>query len=91
MIDLHRKSFPIGIALLAGALALCGCSEEIHSAQWYMAHGPELQDKLTECKKYPSLNESDQNCKAAGEAFATLVAASANAAPAEQAPPSDAH
>ena len=85
MADRNRKCFPTRLALLAGVLALCGCSEEIHSAQWYMGHGPELQDKLTECKKYPSLNESDQNCKNATEAFVTLVTVTAQKAEAEKA------
>lgn len=71
------------VALLA---ALAGCQEDIHSAQWWMGHGPELQAKLEECKKYPSLNQSDQNCKNANEAFATLLAATA---PKPQTPPAE--
>jgi hypothetical protein len=59
---------------------LAACQEETHSAQWYMGHGPELQAKLEECKKYPSLKD-DQNCKNAGEAFATIVAATAQKQP----------
>jgi hypothetical protein len=78
---IRRRMTPLAsAALIAGVLAAGGCSEEIHSAQWYMAHGPELQDKLTECKKYPSLNDSDQNCKNAMEAFMTLVTATAQQA-----------
>jgi uncharacterized protein (DUF2147 family) len=77
-------------ALLFASVALVsGCSEEIHTAQWWMAHGAELQAKLEECKKYPSLNQSDANCKAANEAFATLISATKN--PANAAEPADAH
>lgn len=78
----HRTSKTAGSrrlrALLCAAalLPLAACQEEIHSTQWYMGHGPELQAKLEECKKYPSLNTSDQNCKHAGEAFAMLIAES---------------
>jgi hypothetical protein len=76
--------------LIASALALGGCGEEARTAQWYMAHGTELQAKLEECKKYPTLNQSDANCKAANEAFATLV--SATAKPANEATePANAH
>jgi len=68
------------IVPIASLLALSACTEEIHSAQWYMGHGPELQAKLTECKKYPSLNDTDQNCKNATEAFVTLVTVTAQKA-----------
>ena len=84
-------------AAIAGALALGACQEEIHSAQWWMGHGPELQAKLAECKKYPSLNDSDQNCKNATEAFVTLVTVTAQkaqqsqTAPAAAASDSDSH
>ena len=89
--------------LAVSLFALCGCQEEIHSAQWYMGHGTELQAKLTECKKYPSLNDSDQNCKNATEAFMTLVTVTAQKAEEAQKaqdaqqqapsspPPSDSH
>ena len=73
----------LAVAICAGAFALGGCQEDLHSAQWWMGHGPELQAKLNECKKYPSLNESDPNCKAASEAFATLISATANRTPAD--------
>jgi hypothetical protein len=77
-------------ALITVALALGGCGEETRTAQWYMAHGAELQAKLEECKKYPSLNQSDANCKTAGEAFATLISATGkNANGATE--PADAH
>ena len=76
----HRVQFARGAALAASLVAVCGCQEEIHSAQWYMGHGSELQAKLAECKKYPSLNDSDQNCKNATEAFMTLVTVTAQKA-----------
>lgn len=70
-------SRPLRAVLCAAALLLlAACQEEIHSAQWYMGNAKELQAKLGECKKYPSLNTSDQNCKNAGEAFAMLISAS---------------
>jgi hypothetical protein len=76
-----------------GLLPLAACQEEIHSAQWYMGHGSELQAKLEECKKYPSLNTSDQNCKNASEAWVTLVAATQKKneaeVPPQPAPPPD--
>ena len=74
----NRNAALACFALAAGALALGGCQEDARTAQWYMAHGPELKDKLAECRKYPSLNHSDPNCKAANDAFATLVTASAH-------------
>jgi hypothetical protein len=76
-------------AVLFASVVFSGCSEEIHTAQWWMAHGAELQAKLEECKKYPSLNENDANCKAANEAFATLISATKNAGGATE--PADAH
>ncbi|MET0224898.1 MAG: EexN family lipoprotein [Dokdonella sp.] len=66
---------PVMLALLAVVMSTAACREEIHSAQWYMAHSTEHQAKLSECKKYPSLNESDQNCKNANAAFAALISA----------------
>ncbi len=48
---------------LVAALATTACHEETHSADWYMAHSAEHQAKLQECKKYPSLNQSDPNCR----------------------------
>ena len=65
---------------IASAPMLSACQEEIHSAQWYMGHGNELQAKLAECKKYPSL-KSDQNCRNATEAFVTIISASAQKKP----------
>jgi hypothetical protein len=59
----------------AAAMATTACHEEIHSADWYMAHSAEHQAKLEECKKYPSLNQSDANCRNANEAWAALVSA----------------
>lgn len=70
----------VGCFVVMGALStagLFGCGEESHSAQWYMAHSAEHQAKLIECKTYPALNASDQNCKNANEAWATLVTATA--------------
>jgi hypothetical protein len=81
----YRSVSASGAALVA--LALGGCGEEARTAQWYMAHGTELQAKLEECKKYPSLNESDANCRNANEAFATLISATKN----PQTEPADAH
>ena len=83
--DPYRIGLAAGVAL--AAFALGGCSEEARSAQWYMAHGTELQAKLEECKKYPSLNQSDANCKTANEAFATLISATSKSAT----EPADAH
>jgi len=57
------------------ALGTTACHEDIHSADWYMAHSAEHQAKLEECKKYPSLNQSDPNCRNANEAWSTLVSA----------------
>jgi len=85
----YRKIFAAGI-VSASVLGLSACTEEIHSAQWWMGHGPELQAKLTECKKYPSLNESDQNCKNATEAFMTLVTVTAQKAQESQPQPAPA-
>jgi len=85
--DRYRPTTAVGAALIA--LSLAGCGEEARTAQWYMAHGTELQAKLEECKKYPSLNQSDANCKAANEAFATLISATKNATGATE--PADAH
>lgn len=77
-----RRATPwIAIACAACALPfLAACQEEVHSAQWYMGHGTELQAKLEECKKYPSLKD-DQNCKNASDAFATIVTATAQKQP----------
>lgn len=69
----HRNLLAPGIAMLA----LAACQETPHTAQWYMAHAAELEAKLAECKKYPTLDQSDPNCRSAGDAFATLIAASA--------------
>jgi hypothetical protein len=66
---------PAMFAMLAVVMATAACREEVHSAEWYMAHSAEHQAKLGECKKYPSLNESDQNCKNANAAFAALISA----------------
>ncbi len=70
------------LVLLIGVLATISCSEENRSAEWYMAHSAEHQAKLHECKKYPALNESDQNCKNANAAFATLISARTSQEPA---------
>lgn len=83
---MNPTSGPLGACMrraafaAAAAAALCACQETVHSAQWWMAHGPELQAKLAECRKYPSLNQSDANCQHANEAFATLLAAKSGAA-----------
>ena len=69
--DVRRALFALGVFATP---FLAACQDEIHSAQWYMGHGTELQAKLEECKKYPSLKD-DQNCKNATEAFVTLVQA----------------
>jgi hypothetical protein len=63
------------VLAIATGFALGACKEEVHSADWYMAHSAEHQAKLNECKKYPSLNQSDPNCRNANEAWATLVSA----------------
>ena len=76
-----RRFAPLA-ATTAIVLACAGCMEPDRTAQWYMAHGDELQSKLLECKRFPTLNESDSNCKAASDAFATLLAATQNAKPA---------
>lgn len=80
-------SRPLRAVLCAAALlGLAACQEEIHSAQWYMGNAKELQAKLEECKKYPSLNTSDQNCKNANEAFVTLLQATAQPKPQDSNP-----
>jgi hypothetical protein len=66
-----KQSYRYLALILVAATA--ACHEEIHSADWYMAHSAEHQAKLEECKKYPSLNPSDQNCRNANEAWATLI------------------
>ena len=78
------------LILRAGTLLalplLFACKGEPRSAQWYMAHGPELEAKVKECNSHPHRSQSDQECRNAIEAFVTLVEATSgkNAAPPAQ-------
>ena len=57
------------------AIALGGCQSE-RSAEWYMAHGEEMQAKVQQCQADPKKAESDKNCARAIEAFITWARSS---------------
>lgn len=69
--------FPMTVVCMAllvyTAVALVGCQEQPRTALWYMANGPALQAKLLDCKKHPESSEGDANCRAANEAFMTIM------------------
>jgi len=67
-----RAAGLFGLAL--SALAVAGCQPP-RSAQWFMAHGDEMQAKVKQCKADPQRANGDKECANAIEAFVTWARA----------------
>jgi hypothetical protein len=62
------------LALALSALTVAGCQPP-RSAQWFMAHGDEMQAKVKQCKADPQRASGDKECANAIEAFITWARA----------------